>query len=579
MRTYGTARLTEHEFGRGRRRKAWLLKVEPHVAMRLKRVLPRVSPVADSNEIAIASNPEVCRELLWFTQRFPLEISPVGALIAGAEEHKQRELLVRQVIDGSVRSVRDFELAVPPRDYQKVAAEMFLRSRRMLCADDLGLGKTVTAITALTDKETRPAVVVTLTSLPRQWKAMINRFAPGLRVHLCASGKPDDLLKRYRGRFPDVVVLNYAKLVGWSDYLQPFARTVIFDEAQELRTGDGTDRYKAATQLSHSAVFCLGLTATPVYNYGGEMFNVIDAIAPDSLGSKQEFIQAWCSGVANAMGEAKKVTDPRAFGIYMREQGLMLRRTRAEVGRELPPLTRIPHEVDADTGALDKVASAAAELAKIILRGGKEAERGERWRASEELSWKVRMATGVAKAPYVADFVRILVENGEKVLLFGWHREVYGIWQERLALYRPVLYTGTESPRQKALAIEEFTRGQSKVLIMSLRSGAGVDGLQGHTRTVAFGELDWSPEVHNQCMGRPHRDGATDPVTAYFLYANSGSDPVVMDVLGLKREQAELIRDPTRDVVEQLAQDNTGHVRRLAEHFLKSRGIGLPEVG
>jgi hypothetical protein len=44
----------------------------------------------------------------------------------------------------------------------------------------------------------------------------------------------------------------------------------------------------------------------------------------------------------------------------------------------------------------------------------------------------LRQATGIAKAPFVADFVRLLVESGEKVLLYGWHREVYSIWRDKL---------------------------------------------------------------------------------------------------------------------------------------------------
>ena len=106
---------------------------------------------------------------------------------------------------------------------------------------------------------------------------------------------------------------------------------------------------------------------------------------------------------------------------------------------------------------------------------------------------------------------------------------------------------------------------------MSLRAGAGVDGLQHHARTVVFGELDWSPGVHEQCIGRIHRDQQSDPVVAYFLIADSGSDPIVADVLGLKREQVERVRDPDGDLVEQLAVD-PNHIKRLAEQFLERKG-------
>ncbi len=75
--------------------------------------------------------------------------------------------------------------------------------------------------------------------------------------------------------------------------------------------------------------------------------------------------------------------------------------------------------------------------------------------------------------------------------------------------------------------------------MMSLRSGAGVDGLQEVCRVGVFGELDWSPMTHKQCLGRLFRDGQTQEVIGYFLHCEDGSDPTVMEVLGIKRGQAD----------------------------------------
>ena len=142
----------------------------------------------------------------------------------------------------------------------------------------------------------------------------------------------------------------------------------------------------------------------------------------------------------------------------------------------------------------------------------------------------------------MAEFVRLLVENGEPVVLYGWHREVYSIWLDKLWELKPLMYTGTESVVAKNHAKNEFMAGRTKVLIMSLRSGAGVDGLQGICRTVVFGELDWSPGVHEQCIGRIHRDGQGDKVLAYYLMSDHGSDPEVARALGIKKEQSDGIK-------------------------------------
>ena len=106
---------------------------------------------------------------------------------------------------------------------------------------------------------------------------------------------------------------------------------------------------------------------------------------------------------------------------------------------------------------------------------------------------------------------------------------------EQLSDLKPALYTGSETPKEKEQSKEAFVAGEATVLIISLRSGAGLDGLQSVASTVVFGELDWSPGVHEQCIGRVFRDGQESPVMAYFLLAEEGSDPVVADVLGIKK--------------------------------------------
>ena len=187
---------------------------------------------------------------------------------------------------------------------------------------------------------------------------------------------------------------------------------------------------------------------------------------------------------------------------------------------------------------------------------------------SGELDMLVRQATGVAKAPYVASFVRLLLEAGENVVLFGWHREVYDIWLAGLASYNPRLYTGTESPTAKQEAVDQFRAGQCRVLIVSLRSGAGLDGLQDVCSTCVFGELDWSPAVHEQCIGRVHRDGQGRGVMAYFLVADEGSDPFVCELLGMKRSQVEGIRG---EVSELKQVDHAAAVRAMAARYLEAK--------
>jgi len=540
----------------------WKIDADPHVVMRAKRVFSRLSR-RHAGDLVLSHSAEVCRDLEWFTDRYPLAMSDGdrALLTAGATKHRTVLATLEDLIDPSY-TPSTFELAIPPRSYQAREAEMYLQIGSLLIGDDVGLGKTAAAICSFKDPRTLPAAVVTLAHLPKQWESEIQKFAPGLAVHILKRGTPYELPKFF-GRGPDVLVLSYHKLAGWSTLLAEYCKSVVFDEVQELRHPD-SQKAKAAAFVAGAARFRLGLSATPIYNYGSEIFNILNVLRPGSLGTHAEFVTEWCGG-------GEKLKEPRAFGTWAREQFLIVRHTRREVGRELPTVIRIPHRVDADTAALDQIKDSAAELARVIMAQTAEEFRGQRLQASEQISTMLRQATGIAKAPYVADFVRLLVESGEKVVLCGWHREVYRIWQEKLKDLKPAMYTGTETPFDKDRARLAFMKGDAKVLILSLRSGAGMNGLQEASSAIVFGELDWSPGVHEQCIGRLNRDGQKSPVVAYFLVAEEGSDPVVAETLGLKREQVEGIRNPTESFIEELQTDGT-HAKRLAEHYLRKRG-------
>jgi SNF2 family DNA or RNA helicase len=87
-----------------------------------------------------------------------------------------------------------------------------------------------------------------------------------------------------------------------------------------------------------------------------------------------------------------------------------------------------------------------------------------------------------------------------------------------------------------------------------------------------FGELDWSPGVHLQNVGRVHRDGQPDPVAAYFLVSDFGSDPVVTEILGLKRQQSDAITDPNLSLIETLEADPQ-RIKKLAASYLAQIGV------
>jgi len=575
VRTYGTIELKAGKSGKNE----WVIRAESHVALRLKRVFTRVGK-RQQGTIHITATADATRDVQWFMERYPLEFKRAAdkaTMDELANRHREAVDLAASLMAGT-RDPRTFNLALPLRAYQASAAELALTTRGLLLADVMGLGKSATAIATLCDPRTRPALVVTMTHLPRQWQAEIRKFNPSLRSHIIRSTTPYDVRARVHKRVngqqlpllhdgvPDVLIINYHKLHGWAETLAGVVKSVIFDEVQELRRGTISAKGAAAYHIAERADFRIGCSGTPVMNYGGEIYNVIEALRPGELGTEEEFQTEW----ATHHGAKARIKDPKAFGMYLRENAIMLRRTRTDVARELPALTNIVQHIDCDHDTIARVESDAGELARIIL------SQNEQWRekgqASRDLDGLVRQATGIAKAPAVAQLVRMILEQGEKVVVYAWHRMVYEILKARLREFNPAMFTGSESPNQKENAKQDFIEGRTDLLLMSLRAGAGLDGLQSVCSTLVFAELDWSPGIHDQCTCRIHRDGQTRPVMAYYPLAPEGSDPIVADVLGIKRGQAEGIVDPDVELIERL-DSGADHIRKLAEAYLAKKGM------
>lgn len=557
MRYYG-------QIGLNAETNQWVIFADRHIMARLKRVFEGVAKFP-RKEVQISNTPEHCLDLEWFITRYPLEI------VKGADELRHGSQAYQSMVErmGDIMDpnyvAKEHPLAIPLRGYQNVAVDLYLERGSLLLGDDVGVGKTAVGIGSFTDKRTLPALVVTHVHLLTQWQREINAFMPELTTHVIKGG-PVYALPEMFGKGPDVVITNYHKIAKWANVLSSYLKSVVWDEVQELRN-EGSQKYMAAQALIEYVDFALGLSATPVYNYGGEIFNIMEVITPGALGNRGEFMREWASSYFNKVS----IIDPPAFGAYMRESGLMLRRTRKDVGRELKSLSNVTHVIDIDSRVLLEEEGSVTSLAQILVNN--ESTSTDRFLAAGEFEQRMRKATGLAKAGFVAHFVNMLVESGEKVVLFGWHREVYEKWLQMFSPIdvKPVMYTGSESPGQKEAAKEAFINGDSKVLIMSLRSGAGLDGLQySGCRTVVYGEMDWSPGIHEQCTGRVHRDGQDEPVMAYYLVCEDGCDPFMVDVLGVKKQQSDGIKDPDKQFGKK-AKSIQKNMADVARHYLERK--------
>lgn len=554
--TYGT-------LSYNRKSKCWTIKAEPCVTELAKRLFPG----CDGRGRGVArftAHRRIVGDLNWLMLRYPLEISERDRDRWQSALDEARDYALRRRM-----AQRLPETAVPPSDsfsgqlldFQQQGLGFLLSARRCLLADDMGLGKTVQALSFLAATAAYPAMIVAPPHLIRNWQSEIARFLNPdgrLRVHVIHGLKPYALPEA------DIYLCHYLLLRGWKEVLPECGfKTVIFDEIQELRR-NGTGKYSAASLLSQACENCIGLSGTPIYNNGGEIWNVVNILDFHFLGDWESFSREWCYGYNSAI-----VAKPELLGEYLRREGLMLRRLKGDVLKELAPKRRLVQEIDWDDSVYRELMLPVAQQLALLKRTDDPAQRAI---IEDAICQRQRQATGAAKAPFVAAFVKALVENGEKVLLMAHHHAVMDIYKTELKTLKPHFITGRETDVQKEKAADAFMQGKTDLLCISLRSASGLN-LQRAT-CVVFGELDWSPAVHSQAEDRAHRIGQQDSLLCYYLVSPRGSDQDMQDALGLKvsqfvslmgdaspsREdqmmQQSYARERIRALVDRLAQEN-----------------------
>ena len=512
-----------------RRSRVWTIKGEAPVTEMAKRLFPG-SDGGRRGTARFTAHRRIIGDVNWLMQRYPLAIAPADldrwqAALAEAQAYERE----KQQLMGPLRDI------VPPegafvgtlRAFQQTGLNWLCRVRRGLLADEMGLGKTVQALAALVTTGSFPCLIVVPPHLQLNWQAEIARFT---RVN----GRPPTVhvlqgLKPYPLPEADIYLVHYLLLRGWKESLPHLpVKAVVFDEIQELRRA-GTEKYSAASLLSSACERVWGLSGTPIYNQGGEIWNVVNILDFNFLGNWESFSREWCYGYGSAV-----VIKPDMLGEHLRREGLMLRRTKREVLPELPDKRRLVQEIDADSAAYKHLMQPV--LDKLRRWGGDEQlTASQRALLEGQISQEERQATGIAKAPYVSQFVRALIESGEKVLLFAHHHAVMDTYRRELKTLSPAFITGRETAAQKEKSVERFMAGRTDLCCVSLRAASGLN-LQ-RASIVVFGELDWSPAVHSQAEDRAHRIGQKDSLLCYYLVSPKGSDADIQERLGLKVSQ------------------------------------------
>lgn len=93
----------------------WLIQTKPHIALRLKRVFPKLRP-GEQGILQLSNTPENARDLEWFLQRYPHDCPYLHMLRERSKTHREQEALIAQLLKPSANgklNLNGFKMAKP----------------------------------------------------------------------------------------------------------------------------------------------------------------------------------------------------------------------------------------------------------------------------------------------------------------------------------------------------------------------------------------------------------------------------------------------------------------------------------
>ncbi|MCK4815232.1 ATP-dependent helicase, partial [bacterium] len=335
---------------------SWIIEGHPYMISMAKRLFPG-SKGNGRGSACFPASKRITGDLNWFMHRFPVTVKDKKSWKADLDDARKHFIVQEEFLAKPKKVMPPPEFNGELKEFQKEGLAFLLHNPRSLLADEMGLGKTVEALAWLTSLGCSPPYVAVLPPhLLRQWKSEIKKFlGEETTVHTITGLKP------YSLPYADIYLIHYLLLRGWKNYLPEFGfKACIFDEIQELRRTQ-SEKYSAASLLAESVDNVIGLSGTPVFNLGFEIYNILDILNHHCLADFSSFSREWCTGYGSKM-----VRDPKILGEYLRSEGLFLRRVKEDVLDELPPKRRVIQNIDVDEGKFDELIAPVIDQAKRI---------------------------------------------------------------------------------------------------------------------------------------------------------------------------------------------------------------------
>ena len=406
-------------------------------------------------------------------------------------------------------------------DFVKFAA---IRNGRVALGDGMGTGKSLQSLAWLCYNRSFPALIVVNAPTKLQWEKEYRKWiskVPGCpcRVQILSGTKTKRLDKS------SSYIINWDILHHWQDELATTGfECLIGDEAQAIGNPDS----KRALAFRHLAAVipeCIVMSGTPARSKPAQFWTMMSCVEPQMFPNYKAYLWRYTNVKSTPWGisfdGARNVQE-----LHSKLVSVMLRRTKEEVMKDLPPKTLDVVPLEPDSEELEEYNSEEAEIGNL-----------DGIEARERLANLTRTAYAV-KRKSLLNWVRCFMESDEKLLLFAWHRDVVDSLHEELKEFCPAKIYGGVSLQQREAEKERFISDPDcRIMVCNIQSGGtGIDGFQKVCCNVAFAEFAATSTDMEQAEDRLHRGGQERPVTVYYLIATGTIDEDMAEMLDQKKK-------------------------------------------
>lgn len=500
-------------------------------------------------------NPEAVKKIV---NDFQLTVSPEAQALLDGELDRQAQNLREssQATAEPLGRIPGLDDSVTIMPQQWPAIRHAVKHRRTWLGDDMGLGKSLSALSATAYANAYPLVIVCKPDLVLNWTKELARF-PHVNVFVAEGQKPTAIPAD-----TDVVIIGSAVLTYWTKKLNALcAKALILDEGQ-IAKEQTTGRTKAVMEISEPIVardgMVLILTGTAIMNRAKELLAQLEIMGQTQhFGGPGAYLVRHCVSEENQHGR-KFDGSHHLDEIYniLRTEGLMIRRTKEILN--LPAMREHQLHVslsDLDPKLMSEYLAAEADVVKFL--GDKAAQLAKRYgvnpdsarvkaamkaQAAEHLVMinTLRVLLGQAKTEYAKRWVQAQVDAGKKVMVAAHHKEVTGPLAKAFGGLKIV---GGQTAKSKETDKFVFQNNPgAKVITLAIEAGG-----TGHTLTAAhvglMVELCWTPGGKNQLRDRIHRIGLKHEADFHILLARGTVDDYMFSILEKKQAYLDAVLD------------------------------------